>query len=188
MDEQERAAALERLTGPHWQAAYGLILRLLRSAHSAEDVLQETLVKAMRHLEDLREPDKAKAWLLRIAHNTALNWIAQHRASVSVGFAEDVDALPGATAVRSPESSIVRRHEAQWANELVLQLPPIYRSILLLRLGEGLSYAEMATTLGIPEGTAKFRVHQGLALLRRKVDEARLHATKQARPEPAGAR
>ena len=164
----------EAETGQFWGAAYGLIYRMVRSKDAAEDVLQDTLIRAMKSYGSLRDKDKAKSWLLRIAHNTTLNYLRRQKTVVPVDFVEDLGTLD----IRdddfkgSPvEEAVVKKDEGAWVEGMIMRLPPIYSEIILLRYKEGLSYKELAETIGVPMSSVKFRLHQGVKLLKDKIEK-----------------
>jgi len=162
-------SAFEKATGPYWQAIYGLVYRMVRNRAAAEDLFQETLLRALKRYETLRDKGTLKAWLLRIAHNTTLNWIRKERPQVPVDFVEDLATFEAGSEGHggSPvEEAIERSDEAQRVTEAMAQLPAIYRSILQMRYGEGMAYKELGEALGIPMSSVKFRLHQGVALLK----------------------
>ena len=162
----------ERETGEYWGAAYGLIYRMVRSKDTAEDVLQDTLIRAMKSYDKLRDADKVKSWLLRIAHNTTLNHLRRAKNTVPVDFVEDLGTLDirDADSKSSPvEEAVTKKDEGAWVEKLIQRLPPIYTEIILLRYKEGLSYKELADTIGIPMSSVKFRLHQGVKLLKEKI-------------------
>jgi RNA polymerase sigma-70 factor (ECF subfamily) len=161
----------ERLTGKHWGAAFGLIYRIVNNKASAEDILQDTLVRAMSKIDQLRDPGAVKSWFLSIAHSTAINWMKKNNRDVPVDFIENPDALEGSdkTTGSLVEEAAESNDESRWISAILSTLPPIYREIIHLRYKEHLSYQELADTMKIPMSSVKFRLHQGIKLLKEKV-------------------
>ena len=162
----------EDLTGQHWGAAFGLIYRIVHDKASAEDILQDTLIRAMGKIDQLRNVKAAKSWFLSIAHSTAINWMRKNKRTVPVDFVENIGTLDGS--VKADGSSHVEdaaeaKDESRWITQLLSTLPPIYREIIHLRYKEHLSYQELADTMKIPMSSVKFRLHQGVKLLKEKV-------------------
>lgn len=129
----------------------------------ADDCLQEALLSALRAYPRLREGSNERAWLLTIAHRKALDHHrARTRRPVAVG-----DALPERAAAAAP--TIADRDAALWAR--VHALPPKQRGAVLLRVAGDLPHAEIARALGCSEAAARRSLHDGLAALRRALDE-----------------
>lgn len=147
----------------------------------AEEVAQETLLKVFESIDTLREPDRLKAWVFRIAKNECL---MKRRKSV---FAPQVElSLDELRPVKSGEGDAVTMEIADWSrlpDHLALdeemrqalmreirELPEIYRAVVLLRDVEELTTAETAEILGISSDTAKMRLHRGRLALRHSLD------------------
>ena len=166
--------AFEALVLAHQDRLYSIALRMLGDARDAEEAAQDALVRAYRALatyseERIREL-RLRPWLATIVLNLCRSRIARRadvgRAPLSLDAAE-----PGTMDVPTdertgPADTLVRRDaRRRWAG-LLLTLPPTYRSAVVLRHVDGLSYPEVATALDRPEGTVKAQVHRGLAMLR----------------------
>lgn len=172
-------AAFERLVVAHQNRLYSIALRLLGDPRDAEEVAQDALVRAYRALAGY-EPERIRdlqlrPWLATIAINLCRNH-ARRRRPVLVALEPQTgspsDRAPSgiisslADPAAGPLESAVRRDSAaHWAG-LVSSLPPLYRTPIVLRHVDGLSYQEMSSVLGRPEGTLKAQVHRGIALLR----------------------
>jgi RNA polymerase sigma-70 factor, ECF subfamily len=159
----------ERMVQDHQDRLYALGYALTGNRHDAEEVAQDTLLRAYRALvryppERVREL-KQRAWLHRIAVNVARN---RHRRSgprmVELNGSEQ-DAAPG------PETRALQRLELDGVAAALACLPERYREAVVLRCVQDLSYAEAAEVLGQPVGTVKSNVHRGLRLLRGENDE-----------------
>ena len=168
----------EELVREHQDRLYSLALRFTGSPSDAEELAQDAFVRAYRALRGyeaarIRELN-VRGWLTTIVLNLSRNHRSRPAAPVVT-----LDPLFEfrATGSDSPEATL-ERHEAarQWA-DLVAALPPRYRAAVLLRHLDGVSYPEMATLLGRPEGTVKAQVHRGIELLR-----AAYHAAERAHP------
>lgn len=172
-------ATFERLVLAHQDRLYSIALRLLGDPRDAEEVAQDALVRAYRALagyeaERIRDL-RLRPWLATIAINLCRNR-ARGRKPVLVALEPPTGHVPDrhhaavATALIDPaagplESAVRRDAAGSWAG-LLISLPPLYRTPIVLRHVDGLSYAEMSCVLGRPEGTLKAQVHRGLALLR----------------------
>ena len=138
----------------------------------AEEVAQETLLKVFQNLDQLRDPDRVRAWVFRIARNACL---MQRRKSVFAPSHElSVDDLPPSSEIEDsadrPDEEL-RRAEVRAVLDLVIaELPPDYRSVVLLRDLEELSTEETAQILELSTDAVKTRLHRARAAMRPKLD------------------
>src|SRR4029079_242121 len=155
--------------------------RLTRSAAEAEDLVQDTLLKALRAREHFTPGSNMRAWLLRILTNTFINRYRRGGLERSVLDGPDADPLAdgwiGAStmeAMRDPESRAMR---ALLEKEIVAaldELPEEFRLAVVLSDVEELSYKEISEIMGCPIGTVMSRLHRGRRLLKRRLyDHAR---------------
>ncbi|HEX5098798.1 MAG TPA: sigma-70 family RNA polymerase sigma factor [Polyangiaceae bacterium] len=155
--------------------------RLTRSASEAEDLVQDTLLKAIRAREHFTPGSNMRAWLLRILTNTFINKYRRGGLERSVLDGPDADPLAdgwiGAStmeAMRDPESRAMR---ALLEKEIVAaldELPEEFRLAVVLSDVEELSYKEISEIMGCPIGTVMSRLHRGRRLLKRRLyDHAR---------------
>lgn len=141
---------------------YGVARLVLRDVDRAEDAAQEALVRCWRDLPSLREVDRFDAWLGRIlmhAINDEFRRGSRFRATIKVLKLEP--STPDAAAATADREQIERGFT---------RLSIEHRSVVVLRLHLGLSIEETATTLGIPVGTAKSRLHYATEALRRALE------------------
>ena len=173
MDPSSRRAHFEREVLPHLDAAYNLARWLLRNEQDAEDVTQDSMLRAYRFFDGFRGTN-AKAWLLAIVRNASYSWLARKRASASVAGADvspradDADADAAATE-ETPESLLSTKVELAALQGSLDELPVEYREVLVLRELEELSYKEISTAADIPLGTVMSRLARARALLQRKL-------------------
>ena len=141
----------------------------LRNREEAEDVTQEVLVKLWQHVEEI-EPGKLTAWVLKVTRNAVIDVSRRSRAKAAV-FAEglEFESVPAASAGRvlDPEEAL-RASELRTEFEAALAaLDDPYRSIVIMREIQGLSYADIARGLDLPLNTVKVYLHRGRLLLRK---------------------
>ena len=138
----------------------------------AEEVAQETLLNAFERFESLRDPERVRPWIFRIAKNVCL---MQRRKSV---FAPDrelsldeltPDAEPAGSS-ETPDAGFLRSELRAVLDRVVLELPQPYRAVVLLRDLEELSTEETAQILDLPTDVVKTRLHRGRVALRQKLD------------------
>ncbi|MEO7198084.1 MAG: sigma-70 family RNA polymerase sigma factor [Solirubrobacterales bacterium] len=162
--------AFPNLVAHHQDLVYGVARRWSKSTESAEDLAQETFIRAFRALKTYDATRigelHLRGWLARITVNLAKN-AARDRGAASGGSSldESHDRADG-DAVRPDDSAERRESNATWAR-LLAGLPAGYRAAVGLRHVDGLSYPELAEVLGKPLGTVKSDVHRGVAMLRR---------------------
>ena len=143
--------------------------RIFRGAEDVPDVLQETHFRAFTHLADFKGLSSFSSWLTRIALNEALNRLRQRsRPMEALQVADGSDDLIARTpsAAPSPERQAMRQELSQSLREAVGGLPPIYRTVFVLKEVEELSVAEIVGRLGVTASTVKSRVHRARKMLR----------------------
>jgi RNA polymerase sigma-70 factor, ECF subfamily len=138
----------------------------------AEEVAQETLLNAFEHFDSLREPERVRSWIFRIAKNACL---MQRRKSVFAPAHElSLDELPPgielAGDARPPDAEFLKTELRAVLDRVVAELPPVYRAVVLLRDLEELSTDETAQILDLSVDVVKTRLHRGRAALRQKLD------------------
>jgi RNA polymerase sigma-70 factor, ECF subfamily len=160
----------EELALPHLKALFRLASRLTGDAAAAEDLVQETYLKALQSFSSLRDPARVRPWLFQILSRLVTD---RHRTSgreVAVGDSEDLDrfSLYDRIADEDPFPYSDRLHDdflAQFKDEDVrqalLRLPEIHRVPLVLVYVEEMSYRELAEVLACPIGTVMSRLHRG---------------------------
>lgn len=150
--------AFEALVRRHQHAVYRVALRMLGSEADAEDVAQDAFVHAWRSLGRFRGDSAFGTWLYRITTNRALNALASRRPAVEL----EERVAPHA---ERPERVLERREQLEAVTGALLRLAPEQRALLVLREFEGLSYAELAEVLGVPERLVKGRLHRARTAL-----------------------
>jgi RNA polymerase sigma-70 factor, ECF subfamily len=141
---------------------YRFALRLCGNAHAAEDLTQETLLRAWRQRGRLRQPGALRVWLFRIVVNVWNDQLRRSRSQVASAGPLDADE-PGQ--VQPADRLIAGREALDRALRAMAELPPRQREVLYLSTCEGLSTAEVAEVLGINPDAAK----ASLALARKKM-------------------
>jgi RNA polymerase sigma-70 factor (ECF subfamily) len=167
-------SAFEQIVRRYQRPIISLIARMTRDRALAEDLAQETFVKAFRSLAAFDTTRRLSSWLFRIAHNTALDALRRSRspvisasaASAASGRGSDEPAGP-------PEPDPVEREALGNALEAALaQLRPEHSAAIVLRYEEGLSFDEIGIVLGVPEVTARSHVHRARKELARLLTES----------------
>ncbi|MGH9329633.1 MAG: sigma-70 family RNA polymerase sigma factor, partial [Vicinamibacterales bacterium] len=145
---------------------YGAAMRLTGRTADAEDLVQDTYVKAFRFQDRFKRGTNLKAWLFTILHNT---WRNARRASARDPIAIDSEAVERAAdtagAVDSPEARLSRQTLDADLRAALDALPDAFRQAVWLRDVDDFSYAEIAKMLGVPIGTVMSRISRGRRLL-----------------------
>ena len=157
--------AYRALVERYQQPVLGLVLRIVRDRGLAEDLSQETFIKAFRALETFQVERKFSSWLFKIAHNSAIDALRRRRLDTIPLETPDpdspdlLDCLPG-SAIDSPDTVLRGRNLGEALGAAVAQLRPEHRSVVQLRFIQGLAYEEIADVLELPLGTVKTHLHR----------------------------
>jgi RNA polymerase sigma-70 factor (ECF subfamily) len=149
-------------------ALYGYAMMLTRNRSEAEDLVQETCVRAIRAIRYLRTDSNVKSWMLTILRNTWLNQLRKQRTTPNL-VELDADEITTNVVVepsKGPHALYVSKLESEQVREAIQQLPMDFREIILLREYEELSYQEIANVLDCPVGTVMSRLARARAKLR----------------------
>ncbi|WP_446720902.1 sigma-70 family RNA polymerase sigma factor [Mesorhizobium sp. 131-2-1] len=168
MSERVLAERFGEVVLPHLGDALSLARWLTGNAADAEDVVQEACLKAHAGIAGYAGGN-ARAWLLAIVRNASYSWMARNRPRgvVAVGDLADLDdvALPPDSAADSPEAALIAKADTAAVEAAIARLPQPFRETLVLRDINGLSYREIATMLGVPQGTVMSRLARARGLL-----------------------
>jgi len=160
----------EQMVLPHRPTLYSHALALTRNADEAEDLVQETTLRALSGFASFRGEGPIRAWLLTILRNLYIN---TYRARVRAPRSVSLDALenpdPYVPTEPSPERQIITRLEADALALAVAKLPDEYRETLVLSDMQGLTYAEIGQRLNLPVGTVRSRLSRARSRVRRSL-------------------
>lgn len=147
---------LNQLIEEHAAAVHQLALGMLHDQGLAEDVVQETMIKAWRSLDGFRGDSSVRTWVLRIAHNTAIDALRRRR-DLSAAPEDLRDQVIESDAA-DPAARAAGRSDLAVLSDAMARLDQLSRSIVVLREVEGLSYGEIADTLDISTAMVKTRL------------------------------
>lgn len=171
-----RAFELDMLA--HLDSLYGVAARMTRGGAEAEDLVQDTLLKAMKAREQFQPGTNLKAWLLRILTNTFINKYRRGGLERDVLEGPDAEALTDGwvsasamRALRDPEASALTPLVEAEVQRALDALPEEFRLAVVLSDVEELSYKEIAEAMGCPVGTVMSRLHRGRKLLQKSLRE-----------------
>jgi RNA polymerase sigma-70 factor (ECF subfamily) len=158
-------AAIRELYSCHAKALHGYVERFCPDRTSADDIVQETFIRAWRHLPQLSADDRPiRPWLFRVARNLLID---ADRVTRSRPMA--VHAQPAEEA--GTDSGLDQVLDRQLVSAALEHLSPAHRTVLVETFYHGDSLATVARQLGIPHGTARSRLHYALHALRRQLQE-----------------
>jgi len=164
----------------HMPSLYTAALRMTRNPADAEDLVQETYLKAYRAFHSFSEGTNLKAWLYRILTNTYINTYRAKKRRPEESDIDDLEnfylyrrlgGLEGATAGRSAEDEVLDHFTEPEVKEAIEALPEQFRMAVLLGDVEGFSYKEIAEILDVPIGTVMSRLHRGRRALQKRLYE-----------------
>jgi len=158
--------AFAELVERHKEVVYSIAYRMLDDAGDAEDIAQEAFVKAYRSLATFRREASFRNWLCRIVTGLAIDHLRAHRYERRQRE-NPVNLEPASP---GPEETFVARDEI---NQALQNIPAPYRSALVLRHMEELSYQEMSAILKLPLGTIKTHLRRGRAALKNEIEKLR---------------
>ena len=148
-------------------------MNMTKNPTNAEDLLQETMVKAFKAFDQFEQGTNIRAWLYKIMNNTNINASVKAGKALGktaldeledwqIGNAESVTSV----AARSAEAEAIDAMPSETVKKALLELPDKWRQIVYYRIIDGLSYAEIAQVLDIPEGSVMSGLHRGKKMLR----------------------
>jgi RNA polymerase sigma-70 factor, ECF subfamily len=175
----------EELFLPHLNAAYSLARFIARDRAAADDIVQESFLRAFRSFATYRGGD-AKTWLLAIVRNCSFDWTRSNRRAAGADMAErdataaqpdhagptDPNELPDVSQ-DDPETSLQRQDEIAEVRAMIQRLPEPFRETLVLREIEELSYKQIAEVTGVPVGTVMSRLARARRMLTEEVEQTR---------------
>lgn len=169
---QWQAPSWEEIVRTHSGRVYRLAYRLTGNRHDAEDLTQETFVRVFRSLHTY-SPGTFEGWLHRITTNLFLDQ-ARRRQRVRIEpIGDDSERWSSPDLLATPERAFEAAHLDRDVQRALDELPPEYRAAVVLCDIEGLSYEEIAATLGIKLGTVRSRIHRARARLRVALEHRR---------------
>jgi RNA polymerase sigma factor (sigma-70 family) len=155
----------DEIVTEHSARVYRLAYRLTGNQYDAEDLTQETFVRVFRSLSTY-SPGTFEGWLHRITTNLFLDQVRRRKRIRMDVLGDDADHVPGAVGLGSPERGFEHANLDGDVQRALDALSPEFRAAVVLCDIEGLSYEEIAVTLGVKLGTVRSRIHRARAQLR----------------------
>ncbi len=166
MVERGRAGddgALSALVERHHAAAYRVAFSMLRDSDAAQDVVQDSFIKAFRALEGFRGDSSFRTWVLTIVGNEARGALRRRGRRRETAL-EDAGPVPSEQ--KAPDAEVVDAQEAERARRMMESLPEKQKLSVALRIEEGLSFKEIGEIIGSSEGAARVNYFHGIRRLR----------------------
>ena len=168
-EESLLSGSFEQLAMPHFERLYNFACWLTHDRQEAEDLVQETYVKALKGFSSFQPGTNFRAWIYKILRNAFLTSRTGLKvtATVPLDLEGDEENLPKVK--ETPESILLQRSDRELVQKALEQLPVAYREVLLLCEVEEMSYQEISATLSIPMGTVMSRLSRARRALRTSV-------------------
>lgn len=159
-------AGFEELAMPLFDSLYNFARWLAHNSNDAEDLVQETYLKALRGFASFQPGTNFRAWMFRILRNTFLSSCSTLDRRMTVATESEEDFPVSSATSATPESLLIRRSGIEACREAIEQLPLIFREVILLCDVEDASYQEIAEILSIPMGTVMSRLSRARKAVR----------------------
>jgi len=161
MDPARKLARFEHRVMPHLNACYNLARWLTRNSHDAEDLVQESFVRAFRSFDNFegKDEDAGRAWILTVVRNTCYTWLRKVANQPTDEFDEQLHTIPEKS--EDAESILLNEAALGSLNECLEALPVEFREAIILRELEELPYKEISIIARVPVGTVMSRLARG---------------------------
>jgi RNA polymerase sigma-70 factor (ECF subfamily) len=164
--ESDSSELFEELAMPLFDELYNFAHWMTRNREEAEDLVQETYVKALKGFSSFQLGTNFRAWIYRILRNTFLTSRTGLRTTMTVPLDSEEEGFERATENQTPETILIERLNSELVQGAIAELPVPFREVLLLCDLEEMSYQEIAETLSIPIGTVMSRLSRARNALR----------------------
>jgi RNA polymerase sigma-70 factor (ECF subfamily) len=162
-----REATFDALFAEYSGAIYNFVLRMVGDADRAKDVTQDTFIKVFRHLDTLTEPAATRAWIYRIASNTAIDELRRRRLVTPMGG--DVEAYDRADARPGPEEELIAHSLDHRLQRALLRLRANHRQCLLLSDLQDMSPQQIGEVMGMSHGAVRTLLCRARGEMRREL-------------------
>ncbi|WJY89206.1 sigma-70 family RNA polymerase sigma factor [Corynebacterium confusum] len=175
---KDRSASFEEQAMPLLDQLYGGAMRMTRNPQDAEDLIQETYLKAYKNFDSFKQGTNLKAWLYRIMTNTYINSYRKAQRRPTQSSADELTDFQlyttsghDSTGLESAEVAALKAMPDTTISEAMNDLPEDYRMVVYYSDVVGLAYKEVAEVMDIPLGTVMSRLHRGRKLLRKALKD-----------------
>ncbi|MFI5136302.1 MAG: RNA polymerase sigma factor [Sphingobacteriales bacterium] len=160
--------AFESLVKQYERLVYVVVNRLVCEPDDVEDICQEVFIKVYNSLFRFGFQSKLSTWIVRIAYFTAINYIKKYKKEVLSNYPEDMETYHFTN--DNPEQILTQKDTAIYIDQLILQLPEKYRTVITLYHLSEFSCEEIGEITGMPEGTIKNYLFRARKLLKEKIE------------------
>jgi RNA polymerase sigma-70 factor (ECF subfamily) len=170
--------AYEALLARHNKAIFHVVMKIVRNRDEAQDLVQETFMKAFNALASYRSEYRFSTWLYKIAANCAIDFVRKKRIE-ALSLDKPIETKNGRVDFEVPDSSwdpeqdLVRKQKLKSIDEAIDSLPDKYREVIIYRHRDDKPYEEIAGILRVPVGTVKARIFRARELLKKKLKSIR---------------
>ena len=165
-DDSWKRAFFEEKILPHYKGLYYYSLKVLKNKTAAEDVVQTTLERAWKNLDQLKYPERVKSWLFTIARNEMRTALSRRYTRIELEFSDGlIPRIEIQTVQQDILEVLVKEEERKNICEVVSRLPEKYRILIELRYYWSFSEKEIAEITGLKYSTARVYVHRALKML-----------------------
>lgn len=172
LDGKERA--LETLVDRHLTNVYNFSLKLVNDSQVANDITQESFIKAWKNIRGFKRGSAFQTWLLAITRNVAIDWLRTRKEVVFSAFenerGENIFTDTLADNILMPDELLARAQDAHFVEMLLEELDPLYRDVLKLRYSSNMTFEEIGKLLKRPLHTVKSQHRRALIALRRSLE------------------
>ncbi len=159
--------AFELLVKQYERLVFYVIHRLVKEQQAAEDICQEVFIKVHNSLVRFSFQSKLSTWIARIAYLTAINYVRKYGREKASEYPDDIENYH--FTIDTPEQLLTKKDTANYVEQLVLQLPEKYRTVLTLYHLNEFSGPEIEEITGMPQGTIKSYLFRARKLLKEKI-------------------
>ncbi|HEX3385006.1 MAG TPA: sigma-70 family RNA polymerase sigma factor, partial [Mucilaginibacter sp.] len=160
--------AFELLVKQYEKLVFYVIHRLVKDQHAAEDICQEVFIKVHKSLVRFNFQSKLSTWIAKIAYLTAINYVRKYNREKASEYPDDLENHHFTT--DTPEQLLTKKDTANYVEQLIMQLPERYRTVLTLYHLNEFSGPEIEEITGMPEGTVKNYLFRARKLLKEKLE------------------
>jgi RNA polymerase sigma factor (sigma-70 family) len=160
--------AFELLVKQYEKLVFYVTRRLVKDQHAVEDICQEVFIKVHKSLVRFNFKSKLSTWIARIAYLTSINYLRKYNREKASDYPDDIENYH--FTVETPEQLLTKKDTANYVEQLILQLPEKYRTVLTLYHLNEFSGAEIEEITGMPEGTIKSYLFRARKLLKEKLE------------------
>lgn len=170
--------AYELLLVRHRKAIFHVVTKIVRNKEEAQDLVQETFMKAFNALASYRSEYRFSTWLYKIAANCAIDFVRKKKIE-ALSLDRPIETKDGQVEIElpdrtwDPERDLVRKQKLRSIDEAIESLPDKYREVIIYRHKDDMSYEEIAGVLETPVGTVKARIFRARELLKKKLRSIR---------------